>query len=75
LREGAELSNREGHVLALISKGMTNRDIAAFLVLSEETIKMGTSNISRKLGARNRTHAVDSAAFRSSSQKLSSGVL
>jgi ATP/maltotriose-dependent transcriptional regulator MalT len=56
-----ELSNREGHVLMLISQGMTNRDIAFRLVLSEETVKWHFRNISKKLSARNRTHAVQIA--------------
>lgn len=55
------LSHREGHVLSLISQGMTNRDIAAALVLSEETVKWHMRNITRKLNARNRTHAVQIA--------------
>jgi LuxR family maltose regulon positive regulatory protein len=55
------LSNREGHILTLISQGMTNRDIAFRLVLSEETVKWHFRNISKKLSARNRTHAVQIA--------------
>lgn len=55
------LSHREGHVLALISQGMTNRDIAEALVLSEETVKWHMRNITKKLHARNRTHAVQIA--------------
>lgn len=55
------LSHRESHVLNLISQGLTNRDIAAALVLSEETVKWHMRNITRKLNARNRTHAVQIA--------------
>lgn len=55
------LSHREGHVLTLISQGLTNRDIAEALVLSEETVKWHMRNITKKLNARNRTHAVQIA--------------
>ncbi|PWR21041.1 hypothetical protein DKG75_13725 [Zavarzinia compransoris] len=55
------LSHREGHVLSLISQGLTNRDIATALVLSEETVKWHMRNITKKLNARNRTHAVQIA--------------
>lgn len=58
---GNGLSHREGHVLSLISQGLTNRDIAEALVLSEETVKWHMRNITKKLNARNRTHAVQIA--------------
>ncbi|RJF86424.1 hypothetical protein D3874_04780 [Oleomonas cavernae] len=58
---GLGLSHREGHVLSLISLGMSNRDIAEALVLSEETVKWHMRNITKKLNARNRTHAVQIA--------------
>ncbi|MDD3445452.1 MAG: LuxR C-terminal-related transcriptional regulator [Zavarzinia sp.] len=58
---GTLLSHREGHVLSLMSQGMTNRDIAGALVISEETVKWHMRNITKKLHARNRTHAVQIA--------------
>lgn len=55
------LSEREREVLILIAQGLSNRDIAEKLVLSEGTIKNHVSNILSKLQAENRTHAVDIA--------------
>jgi LuxR family maltose regulon positive regulatory protein len=55
------LSDREIEVLQLIAKGLTNKVIAARLVLSVHTIKAHTRNIYSKLGVNNRTQAVDRA--------------
>jgi DNA-binding NarL/FixJ family response regulator len=55
------LSPREREVLALISQGATNREIAAALHLSPHTIHEHTSSLYRKLGARNRADAVQRA--------------
>jgi len=52
------LSERELEVLGLIAAGLSNREIAAKLVLSLPTIKWHTSNIYGKLGVGNRTTAV-----------------
>lgn len=55
------LSEREREVLALISVGSTNREIARRLYLSPHTVKEHTSVLYRKLGARNRAEAVQRA--------------
>jgi LuxR family maltose regulon positive regulatory protein len=52
------LSGREIEVLQLIAEGLTNREIAARLFLSVNTVKVHSSNIYGKLGAHNRTEAV-----------------
>lgn len=52
------LTPRESEVLRRIAGGATNREIAAALFLSPHTIKEHTSALYRKLGARNRTDAV-----------------
>ena len=51
------LSEREIEVLQLIADGLTNREIAARLFLSVNTVKVHTRNIYGKLGAHNRTEA------------------
>jgi DNA-binding NarL/FixJ family response regulator len=51
------LSDREREVFALLASGATNREIAAELHLSTESIKKYASAIYRKLGVRNRTEA------------------
>jgi DNA-binding NarL/FixJ family response regulator len=55
------LTARESEILALIASGATNREIAAELFLSPNTIKEHTSGLYRKLGARNRADAVNRA--------------
>jgi len=55
------LSEREREVLGLIAAGSTNREIAEQLFLSPHTVKEHTSAVYRKLGARNRTDAVQRA--------------
>jgi DNA-binding NarL/FixJ family response regulator len=52
------LTPREIEVLRLIAGGNANKEIAAQLSLSEETVKSHVRNILDKLGAHDRTHAV-----------------
>jgi DNA-binding NarL/FixJ family response regulator len=52
------LTEREMEVLRLIAAGNANKEIAAQLSLTEETIKSRVSSILSKLGANDRTHAV-----------------
>ena len=52
------LSSREVQVLRLISGGNANKQIAAQLSITEETVKGHIKNILAKLGANDRTHAV-----------------
>src|SRR6266478_2452986 len=52
------LSVREIEVLRLISGGNANKEIAAQLSITEETVKGHVKNILAKLGANDRTHAV-----------------
>ena len=53
----AVLSKREHEVLALVGRGASNADIAARLVITEETAKSHVKRILRKLGAGNRVEA------------------
>jgi len=52
------LSDRQGEVLAFISQGLTNPQIARRLNLSESTIRHETIKIYRVLGVRNRAEAL-----------------
>jgi LuxR family maltose regulon positive regulatory protein len=55
------LSRRELEVLDLVAEGLTNRDIAERLVLSEHTVNRHVANILRKLGLTSRTAAASLA--------------
>ncbi len=57
------LSKREYQVLGLIADGLENQSIAKILFVSVETVRTHVKSILRKLGARDRTHAV-AVAFR-----------
>ncbi len=52
------LTDREAEVLALLSRGMANKQIAAALGISEHTVKFHVSSIYAKLNVTNRTEAV-----------------
>lgn len=52
------LSNREVEVLRLVAKGKANKEIAAELALSSDTVKTHLTHLMRKLGAADRAHAV-----------------
>ena len=52
------LSERELQVLRLITAGLSNREIAAELVLTVGTVKRHASNIYGKLNVHKRTQAV-----------------
>ena len=53
----ASLTDREREVLALISEGLTNREIGERLFLSEKTVKNYVSGLLAKLGMQRRTQA------------------
>ena len=59
-----DLTPRELQVLTLIRDGYKNKQIAAELTISENTVNFHIKNIVDKLGANDRTHAVTIATRR-----------
>jgi DNA-binding CsgD family transcriptional regulator len=57
-RDDLGMTRRELEILELIAQGMSNREIAGKLYVSENTIKTHCSRAFEKLGAKRRTHAV-----------------
>ena len=53
-----ELTNREEQILDLVARGLTNKEIAKTLTISEKTVKHYMTNVMQKLQVRNRVEAV-----------------
>jgi NarL family two-component system response regulator YdfI len=56
--ERGPLTERESEVLALLARGLANKQIAVSLGISEHTVKFHVSSIYTKLNVTNRTEAV-----------------
>jgi DNA-binding CsgD family transcriptional regulator len=57
-RDDLGITRREMEILELVAEGMSNREIAEKLFVSENTVKTHCSRAFDKLGARRRTEAV-----------------
>jgi len=58
---GGLLTPKEARILALLSAGRANKEIARAMDLSDQTVKWYLKNVFRKLNAGGRKHAVERA--------------
>ena len=56
------LTKRQSEVLALLTKGLSNKEIARMIGIAEATTKIHVAALLRNIGARNRTEAAFVAA-------------
>ncbi|MCK4706992.1 MAG: two-component system response regulator NarL [Gammaproteobacteria bacterium] len=68
-RKNADLTNREEEILLLISKGMSNKEIARKLDIVETTVKVHVKNLLKKLQLRSRVEAAVWAVEREKKMK------
>lgn len=60
--EAAELTTRQREVLQLMAEGLSNKEIARDLDLTEGTVKLHVTSILKTLGVANRTKAILTAS-------------
>ncbi len=56
-----ELSAREMEILLLVARGLSNREVASSLALSEATVKRHLANVYSRIGVHSRGEAVRKA--------------
>lgn len=59
--EAIKLSMREGQIVRLLLRGMTNKEIAATLRITEKTVKHYMTELMQKMQARNRVEVIIAA--------------
>ncbi|NQD96294.1 response regulator transcription factor, partial [Pseudomonas sp. CrR25] len=67
----AELTHREEQIIREVANGLTNREVAQKLSLSEKTVKHYMTNLMQKLHVRNRVEAVTAVRHHWKSQQAS----
>lgn len=62
LRGAAELTAREREVVALVARGMTNKEVATELYVTDKAVEYHLGNVYAKLGIRSRRRLRDLVA-------------
>ncbi len=70
LKSSCGLSEREVEIAMLLYEGRSNKEIAAMIYLSPNTIKVHASNLYRKIGAENQVQAIQIMAGEKEPAKL-----
>jgi DNA-binding NarL/FixJ family response regulator len=65
------LTRRQQQIVPLIAQGMTNKEIASHLTLSEQTVKNHIHRIMRRVGAVDRLQVIDLTHFAKQSERWS----
>jgi DNA-binding NarL/FixJ family response regulator len=65
------LTRRQQQIVPLIAQGMTNKEIASHLTLSEQTVKNHIHRIMRRVGAVDRLQVIDLTRFAKQSERWS----
>jgi non-specific serine/threonine protein kinase len=71
----SSLSKREGEVLDLVAEGLSNKEIARRLIVSENTVKTHVTSLFNKLGVYTRAQAVAVAARRGFLEPAAGGLV
>jgi DNA-binding NarL/FixJ family response regulator len=58
---GPRLTRRQQELLPMVARGLTNKEIASHLNLSEQTVKNHIHRMLRRMGANDRSEAIDIA--------------
>jgi pimeloyl-ACP methyl ester carboxylesterase/DNA-binding CsgD family transcriptional regulator len=69
LAESGPLTRREREILASLTQGLANKEIAHRLHISEKTVRNHLSSVYRKIGVRNRTQAIVKAVSKPALQQ------
>jgi len=56
--EASGLSHREAEVASIVAKGMTNKEVAQKLFVTEKTVKFHLTNIYKKLQVKSRSQLI-----------------
>ena len=57
-KENRKMSNREREIASLIADGLSNKEVASLLFITEKTVKFHNTNIFKKAGVKSRSRLI-----------------